>query len=89
MRAAVAEAPLTRSRSACYAGPLSASGARRTPDRLLHHYRVERKLAEQLKAASRDRRKVLYRTLYDDLFSEFLKLYKSTRPTFQRLNERR
>jgi SAM-dependent methyltransferase len=40
----------------------------RTLDRLRRHYEIEKELALQLKSASREERKVLYRRLYDELF---------------------
>jgi len=46
------------------------SRGRRTAAQVLNHYCVEKALAQQLKAASRDERKALYRTLYDKLFSQ-------------------
>lgn len=40
----------------------------RSIDRIRHHYQVEKKLAEQLKKASKDERKTLYGLLYNELF---------------------
>lgn len=40
----------------------------RTPDRLRHHFDVERELADRLRRASREERRTLYATVYDELF---------------------
>ncbi len=40
----------------------------RTPDRIRHHYLVERELADRLREAPRKRRLELYGVLYDELF---------------------
>lgn len=40
----------------------------RTPDQLRQHYEVERELAARLKNSSRDERRELYRSCYDELF---------------------
>ena len=42
----------------------------RSPDRLRHHYEVEKALAERLRNSSRDERATLYTQLYDDLFRQ-------------------
>jgi SAM-dependent methyltransferase len=42
--------------------------ARRTREELHHHYTVEKELAARLRSAGRDERKLLYGTLYDELF---------------------
>lgn len=41
----------------------------RTLERLRHHYEVERELGDRLRRASRDERRALYATLYDELFA--------------------
>jgi SAM-dependent methyltransferase len=41
----------------------------RSPESLRNHYEVEKSLADRLRAASREERKRLYRTMYDDLFA--------------------
>lgn len=43
-------------------------GSGRTRERLEAHYRIERELADRLRAANRDERRGLYSALYDDLF---------------------
>jgi SAM-dependent methyltransferase len=43
--------------------------ASRTTERLRHHFEVERELAERLRASTRDERRTLYATLYDELFA--------------------
>ncbi|MGC8744460.1 MAG: class I SAM-dependent methyltransferase [Verrucomicrobiia bacterium] len=40
----------------------------RTPERLRHHYEVERELANKLRNSTRKERTELYKTLYDELF---------------------
>ncbi|MBU6303358.1 MAG: class I SAM-dependent methyltransferase [Verrucomicrobia bacterium] len=40
----------------------------RSPDRIRHHYEVERELAARLRASNREERTVLFQTLYDELF---------------------
>jgi len=42
----------------------------RTPEQIRHHYEVEKSIATRLKAASRNERKRIYETMYDDLFRE-------------------
>ena len=37
-------------------------------ERILHHYRVEWELADRLRLASKDERRVLYAAVYDELF---------------------
>lgn len=50
--------------------PIPANG-RRSPERLRHHYEVERKLADRIrKASSRAERSAIYHTMYDKLFAE-------------------
>jgi SAM-dependent methyltransferase len=41
----------------------------RTLDQIRNHYEVEKEIADRLKRASREERKALYRTMYDELFS--------------------
>lgn len=41
---------------------------RRTPERLLAHYEIERELADRLRGASRSERSALYGLVYDELF---------------------
>ncbi|KKN13980.1 hypothetical protein LCGC14_1000760 [marine sediment metagenome] len=45
---------------------------RRSPERIKHHYVVEKALAKELKAASRAERKKLYIDFYDELFKKVL-----------------
>lgn len=40
----------------------------RTPDRLRHHYEVERELAARMRASTREERTELFKTLYTELF---------------------
>lgn len=40
----------------------------RTPAQLRHHFEVERELADRLRTSTREERKSLYGTLYDELF---------------------
>ncbi|RFC44066.1 MAG: Cyclopropane fatty-acyl-phospholipid synthase [Verrucomicrobia bacterium] len=40
----------------------------RSPDRIRHHYEVERELAARLRASNREERTVLFQSLYDELF---------------------
>lgn len=40
----------------------------RSPERLRHHYEVERELAEKMRASSRKERTELFKTLYTELF---------------------
>ena len=47
---------------------VSKSGVYRSPERIKHHYNVEKRLAAQLKAASKSKRKLLYSELYNELF---------------------
>ncbi len=42
----------------------------RTYESVLHHFNVERRIAARLKAANREGRKAIYRTMYDELFAE-------------------
>jgi len=42
--------------------------ANRTPEQVRRHYEVERELADRLRNASRDERRSLYVSLYDELF---------------------
>ena len=41
----------------------------RTADSILHHYRVERELADRLRNATKEQRKVLYSAVYNELFA--------------------
>jgi len=41
----------------------------RTPEQLRNHFEVERELAERLRVSTREERRTLYATLYDELFS--------------------
>ena len=41
----------------------------RTPDRVLEHYRLERKLADRLRSADREARLALYAEIYKELFA--------------------
>lgn len=41
---------------------------RRSPERLRHHYEVERELADRLREATPSERRLLYSSLYDELF---------------------
>lgn len=41
---------------------------RRSPERVRHHYVIERELADRLRGASRAERATLYATVYDELF---------------------
>ena len=40
----------------------------RTPERIRHHYEVEKELAARLRASTREERTELFKTLYDELF---------------------
>lgn len=40
----------------------------RTPERLRHHFEVERELAARLRASTREERPALFKALYDELF---------------------
>lgn len=42
----------------------------RTVEQLRNHYEVEKALAKKLKKATREERKVIYETMYDELFSK-------------------
>ncbi len=42
----------------------------RSLEQLENHYRVEKSIAEKLKASSREERKVIYSTMYDELFEQ-------------------
>lgn len=42
----------------------------RTPERIKHHFEIEKEIAGRLKKANREERKVLYRTMYDELFEK-------------------
>ena len=42
----------------------------RTYESVLHHFEVERKIARRLKAADREQRKVIYSSMYDELFAK-------------------
>lgn len=44
--------------------------AHRSYEQVLHHYQVEKALADQLKATDRAGRARVYRTMYDELFRE-------------------
>lgn len=44
------------------------SDAPRTPERLRHHYEVEKELAARLRASTREERTELFKTLYTELF---------------------
>jgi SAM-dependent methyltransferase len=44
------------------------TGESRSEERLRAHYAIEKELAERLRRASREERRVLYTTLYDELF---------------------
>jgi SAM-dependent methyltransferase len=50
--------------------PLLPLPSGRTLAQLRHHYTVEKSIAVRLKAASREGRKLIYRTMYDELFRE-------------------
>lgn len=52
----------------------------RTVDQLKNHYLVEKSIAQRLMAASRDERKAIYATMYDELFQKV--------PDHPRLNRR-
>jgi ubiquinone/menaquinone biosynthesis C-methylase UbiE len=41
---------------------------KRTPEQIREHYEIERELADKLRKASREERRYLYTTLYDELF---------------------
>lgn len=41
----------------------------RPPDRIRHHYEVEKELADRLRASTREERTALFKTLYTELFS--------------------
>lgn len=41
---------------------------RRTPDRIRHHFEVERELAARMRASTREERTELFKTLYTELF---------------------
>ena len=41
----------------------------RTPDRVVEHYRLERKLAERLRSATRETRLAMYGAIYKELFA--------------------
>lgn len=42
----------------------------RSYDSVLHHFEVERAIAQRLKAADREERKQIYSTMYDELFAQ-------------------
>ncbi|MCP5559329.1 MAG: class I SAM-dependent methyltransferase [Verrucomicrobiaceae bacterium] len=44
------------------------STKQRSPERLRHHFEVERELAKRLRASTREERPTLFKTLYDELF---------------------
>lgn len=41
---------------------------RRTPEQIREHYEIEKELASRLRLASREERRTLYKTVYDELF---------------------
>lgn len=41
-----------------------------TLEQVLHHYRVEKRIADHLRSSSREERKAIYLTMYDELFRE-------------------
>ncbi len=41
-----------------------------TPEQLRYHYEIERELADRLRAASREQRRTLYTSVYDELFQK-------------------
>lgn len=45
-----------------------ATSERRTPEQLAEHYQIERELASRLRASSRQERRHLYSSLYDELY---------------------
>src|SRR6185312_3768679 len=45
-------------------------GTARSREQILQHYLIEKKLAERLKAASRESRASLYTEVYDELFAK-------------------
>ena len=44
------------------------AGDQRTPERLRHHFEVEKELADRIRASSREERTELFSRLYDELF---------------------
>jgi hypothetical protein len=57
----------------------------RTFEQVLNHYLVEKAIAERLKNASREERKRLYATMYDELFRQVPDHPRLTRRTDERL----
>lgn len=51
----------------------------RTYESVLHHFEVERAIALRLKAADREERKIIYRTMYDELFDQVVDHPRLTR----------
>ena len=45
-----------------------AQTGQRTPEQIREHYEIEKKLASQLRDATREERRSLYSSLYDELF---------------------
>jgi SAM-dependent methyltransferase len=52
----------------------------RTPDRIRHHYEVEKELAARLRASTREARATLFKTLYTELFERVPDHPRLTRP---------
>ena len=50
--------------------PLKPLPPNRTIEQLHHHYLLEKSIAEKLKIANREERKLIYATMYDELFKE-------------------
>lgn len=60
----------------------------RTIEGLLNHYRVEKAIAQRLKAADRDGRAQIYRNMYAELFERVPDHSRLTRRTSQELSDR-
>jgi len=61
-------------------------GDKRTPEQILEHYKIESELADKLRKTSREERKYLYTTLYDERFRRVphhSQLTHKTDPVFQ------
>lgn len=50
--------------------PVPPSQGKRTPEQIREHYELERALADRLRHASKEQRRVLYSSLYDELFRQ-------------------
>jgi len=59
----------------------------RSPEQLLNHYEIEKRIASRLRRASREQRSAIYRTMYDELFRDVPDHPRLTRTATKELTE--